>query len=183
MWIDSDFNINEEKIIWLSVSMERLIVVTNHQSDWFEMNSYCRFWLLINSFDRSFGPLLTTTTIIVVVVDVAAAAIATSLFLPYHSFIDSRPSKSITIFFVNKRRNEINESKESSVSFMTINNPLIYEWLIEWVMKENRMNEWIIWYRILEGRGERWDDDDSTSLTLRSNNELIGYDLLWIFQV
>ena len=25
--------------------------------------------------------------------------------------------------------------------------------------------------------------DESTSLTLRSNNELIGYDLFWIFQV
>ena len=80
--------------------------------------------------------LTTTTTIIVVVaaVDVIAAAIATSLFLPYHSFIDSRPSKSITIFLVNNRiflvnnrRNGINESKESSVSFMTINDPLIYE--------------------------------------------------------
>ena len=83
---------------------------------------------MINSFDRSFGPLLTaTTTIIVVAVDVVAAAIVTSLFLPYHSFIDSRPSKSITIFLVNKRRNGINESKESSVSFMTINDPLIYE--------------------------------------------------------
>ena len=74
--------------------------------------------------------MLTTTTTIVVVavaVDVAAAAIVTSLFLPYHSFIDSKPSKSITIFLVNKRRNGINESKESSVSFMTINDPLIYE--------------------------------------------------------
>ena len=61
------------------------------------------------------------------------------------------------------------------------------DWMNEWVMKENRMNEWmneqegkticVIWYRILENRGERWDDDDdSTSLTLRSNNELIGYD-------
>ena len=76
--------------------------------------------------------LTTTTTIVVVAVDVAAA-IATSLFLPYHSFIDSRPSKSITIFLVNKRRNGINESKESSVSFMTINDPLIYEWMSEWV--------------------------------------------------
>ena len=82
---------------------------------------------MIKSFDRSFGPLLTSTTIVVVVaVDIAAAAIATSLFLPYHSFIDSRPSKSITIFLVNKKRNGINESKESSVSFMTINDPLIY---------------------------------------------------------
>ena len=73
--------------------------------------------------------MLTTTTTIVVVVAVVDvdAAIATSLFLPYHSFIDSRPSKSITIFLVNKRRNGINESKESSVSFMTINDPLIYE--------------------------------------------------------
>ena len=71
--------------------------------------------------------MLTTTTILIVVaVDVVAAAIATSLFLPYHPFIDSRPSKSITIFLVNKRRNGINESKESSVSFMTINDPLIY---------------------------------------------------------
>ena len=146
MWIDSDLNINEEKIIWLSVSMERLIVVTKHQSDWFEMISYCRFWLLIKSFDRLFGPLLTTTTTTIIIVVVAvnvAAAIATSLFLPYHSFIDSKPSKSITIFLVNKRRNGINESKESSVSFMTINDPLIYEWMNDWVMKENRMNEWI----------------------------------------
>ena len=71
--------------------------------------------------------LTTTTTIVVVAVDVAAAAIATSLFLPYHSFIDSKPSKSITIFLVNKRRNGINESKESSVFFMTINDPLIYK--------------------------------------------------------
>ena len=68
------------------------------------------------------------------------------------------------------------------------------EWMIEWVSNEGKQNEWmneqegkaiicVIWYRILEGRGERWDDDDSCSLTLRSNNELIGYDLFWIFQV
>ena len=84
---------------------------------------------MIKSFDREFGPLLTTTTttiIVVVAVDVAAA-ITTSLFLPYHSFIDSKPSKSITIFLVNKRRNGINENKESSISFMTINDPSIYE--------------------------------------------------------
>ena len=85
---------------------------------------------MIKSFGRLFGPLLTTTittTIIVVVAVDVVAAIATSLFLPYHSFIDSRPSKSITIFLVNKRRNGINESKESSVSFMTINDPLIFK--------------------------------------------------------
>ena len=84
----------------------------------------------------------TTTTIVVVAVDVAAA-IVTSLFLPYYSFIDSKPSKSITIFLVNKRRNGINESKESSVSFMTINDPLIYDWMIEWVSNEGKQNEWM----------------------------------------
>ena len=71
------------------------------------------------------------------------AAIVTSLFLPYHSFIDSKPSKSITIFLVNKRRNGINESKESSVSFMTINDPLIYEWMNEWMSNEGKQNEWM----------------------------------------
>ena len=66
-----------------------------------------------------------------------------TLFLHYHSFIDSKPSKSITIFLVNKRRNGINESKESSVSFMTINDPLIYESMSEWVSDEGKQNEWI----------------------------------------
>lgn len=34
------------------------------------------------------------------------------------------------------------------------------------------------------GFGALWGrDDDSCSLIMRSNNELIGYDLFWIFQV
>ena len=51
--------------------------------------------MLIESLGRNIGPLFTTTTIIVV------AAAASALFLPYHSFIDSRLPKSITIFLVN----------------------------------------------------------------------------------
>ena len=69
---------------------------------------------------RNIGPLFTTTTLIVVV------AAASALFLPYHSFIDSRLTKSITMFLVNKR-NEINESKESNNSNLEINDPTIYE--------------------------------------------------------
>ena len=60
---------------------------------------------------RKYGPLFTTTTIIVVV-----AAATSALFLPYHSFIDSKLSKSITIFLVNKR-NGISENKESNNSY------------------------------------------------------------------
>ena len=41
---------------------------------------------------RYIGPLLTATTIVIV------AAAASALFLPYYSFIDSRLTKSITIF-------------------------------------------------------------------------------------
>ena len=59
---------------------------------------------------RNIGPLFTTTTLIVVV------AAASALFLPYHSFIDSRLSKSITIFLV-KKTNGVNESKESNTSY------------------------------------------------------------------
>ena len=67
---------------------------------------------------RNIGPLFTTTTFIV-------AAAASALFLPYHSFIDSRLSKSITIFLVSKW-NGINESKESNKFCLVINYPAIY---------------------------------------------------------
>ena len=70
---------------------------------------------------RNIGPLFTTTTIVVV-------AAASALFLPYHSFIDSRLTKSITIFLVNKR-NGSNESKESNNSYLAINDPSVYECL------------------------------------------------------
>ena len=66
---------------------------------------------------RNIGPLFTTTTLIFV-------AAASALFLPYHSLIDSRLSKSITIFLV-KKRNGINESKESYNSCLVINYPSI----------------------------------------------------------
>ena len=69
---------------------------------------------------RNIGPLFTTTTHIVVA--------ASALFLPYHSFIDSRLSKSITIFLV-KKRNGINESKESNNYYLAINDPSVYECL------------------------------------------------------
>ena len=71
---------------------------------------------------RNIGPLFTTTTFIV------GVAAASALFLPYHSFIDSRLTKSITIFLVNKR-NGINESKESNNSYLAINDPSVYECL------------------------------------------------------
>ena len=45
---------------------------------------------------RNIGPLFTTTTLVIV------AAAASAFFLPYHSFIDARLSKSITIFLVSK---------------------------------------------------------------------------------
>ena len=69
---------------------------------------------------RNIGPLFTITTVVV--------AAASALFLPYHSFIDSRLSKSITIFLV-KKRNGVNESKESNNSYLTINDPSVYECL------------------------------------------------------
>ena len=43
---------------------------------------------------RNIGQLFTTTTIIIV------AAAASALFFPYHSLVDSRLTKSITIFLV-----------------------------------------------------------------------------------
>ena len=95
--------------------------------DGFEMILHCRFWLLIESLGRNIGPLFTTTTLIVV------AALA--LFLPYHSFIDSRLSQSITIFLVNKT-NGINENKESNNSYLAINDPSIYECL-----NDNKWNQ------------------------------------------
>ena len=70
---------------------------------------------------RNIGPLFTTTTLVVV-------AAAPALFLPYHSFIDSRLSQSITIFLV-KKRNGVNESKESNNSYLAINDPSVYECL------------------------------------------------------
>ena len=70
---------------------------------------------------RNIGPLFTTTTLIVV-------AAASALFLPYHSFIDSRLSKSITIFLINKW-NGSNESKESNNSYLAINDASVYECL------------------------------------------------------
>ena len=70
---------------------------------------------------RNIGPLFTTTTLVVV-------AAASALFLPYHSFIDSRLSQSITIFLV-KKRNGVNESKESNNSYLAINDPSVYECL------------------------------------------------------
>ena len=66
---------------------------------------------------RNIGPLFTTATFIVV-------AAASAFFLPCHSFIDSRLTKSITIFLVNKW-NGINESKESYNSCLVINYPSI----------------------------------------------------------
>ena len=71
---------------------------------------------------RDIGPLFTTTTPIIV------AVAASALFLPYHLLIDSRLSKSITIFLVNKR-NGINENKESNNSYLAINDPSVYECL------------------------------------------------------
>ena len=70
---------------------------------------------------RNIGPLFTTTTPIFV-------AATPALFLPYHSFIDSRLSQSITIFLV-KKTNGVNESKESNNSYLAINDPSIYEYL------------------------------------------------------
>ena len=79
---------------------------------------------------RNIGPLFTTTTLIVV-------AAASALFLPYHSFIDSRLSKSIIVFLVNKW-NGINESKESNNSNLEINDPTIYEWLNDFINGINK---------------------------------------------
>ena len=91
-------------------------------SIWWIWNVFALFVLIVDRIIcRYIGPLFTTTTLIVV-------AAASALFLPYHSFIDSRLSKSITIFLVNKR-NGVNESKESNNSCLEINYPSIYEWL------------------------------------------------------
>ena len=140
--------------------------------DGFEMILHCRFWLLIESLGRNIGPLFTSATLVVVVA-------ASALFLPYHSFIDSRLSKSITIFLVNKT-NGVNENKESSSSYLAINDPSVYECLNG--NNRNQQNTMcVLWYRILQNRGERWDDDDSCSLIMRSNNEMIGNDWMWIF--
>ena len=121
---------------------------------------------------RNIGPLFTTTTTHVVA--------ASAIFLPYHSFIDSRLSQSITIFIV-KKRNGINESKESNNSYLTINDPSVYECL-----NANKRNQQkamcVLWYRILQNRGERWGDY-SCSLTMRSNNEIFRNDWMWIFQI
>ena len=110
---------------------------------------------------RNIGPLFTTTTIFV--------AAASALFLPYHSFIDSRLSQSITIFLV-KKRNGVNESKESNSSYLAINDPSVYECL-----NDNKRNlqkaMCVLRYKILQNRGERWGDD-LCSLTMRSNNEM-----------
>ena len=70
---------------------------------------------------RNIGPLFTSATLVVV-------AAAPALFLPYHLFIDSRLSQSITIFLV-KKRNGVNENKESSSSYLAINDPSVYEYL------------------------------------------------------
>ena len=120
---------------------------------------------------RNIGPLFTTTTIVVVA--------ASALFLPYHLFIDSRLSQSITIFLVNKW-NGINESKESNSSYLAINDPSVYECLNDnkWNLQKAMC---VLWYRILQNRGERWDDDDSCSLIMRSNNEMVRNDWMWIF--
>ena len=70
---------------------------------------------------RNIGPLFTSTTLVVV-------AATPDLFLPYHSFIDSRLSQSITIFLV-KKTNGVNENKESNSSYLAINDPSVYEYL------------------------------------------------------
>ena len=70
---------------------------------------------------RNIGPLFTSTTLVVV-------AATPDLFLPYHLFIDSKLSKSITIFLV-KKTNGVNENKESNSSYLTINDPSVYECL------------------------------------------------------
>ena len=113
-------------VAWLCT--ERLIVVTQHQFGGFEMVLY--ILIVDRIIGKNIGPLFTTTTLIV-------AAAASALFLPYHSFIDSRLTKSITIFLVNKR-NEINESKESNNSNLEINDPTIYEWLNDFINGINK---------------------------------------------
>ena len=139
--------------------------------DGFEMILHCRFWLLIESLGRNIGPLFTTTTI---------AAAASALFLPYHLFIDSRLSQSITIFLVNKR-NGVNESKELNNSYYAFIDPSVYEYLN--AKKRNLQKAMcVLWYRILQNRGERWGDD-SCSLVMRSNNEMVRNDWMWIFQI
>ena len=78
---------------------------------------------------RNIGSLLRTTTFFV------GVAAASALFLPYHSFIDSRLPKSIIVFLVNKW-NESNESIKSNNSNLEINDPSVYEWL-----NDNRRNQ------------------------------------------
>ena len=86
-------------------------------------NGFALYVLIVDRIiGRYIGPLFTTTNLIVV-------AAASALFLPYHSFIDSRLTKSITIFLVSKW-NGVNESKESNKFCLVINDPSIYEWLI-----------------------------------------------------
>ena len=76
---------------------------------------------------RNIGPLFTTTTLIV--------ATTPALFLPYHLFIDSRLTKSITIFLV-KKTNGVSESKDSNNSNLAINDPSVYERL-----NDNKWNQ------------------------------------------
>lgn len=42
-------HINENKTIWLLLSIVQLIVVTEHQSICLGMIAYCRFWLFVES--------------------------------------------------------------------------------------------------------------------------------------
>ena len=90
--------------------------------DGFEMILHCRFWLLIESLVEILVHCFTTTTIFV--------AATPALFLPYHLFIDSRLSKSITIFLV-KKTNGINENKESNNSYwQSMIHPFMNVWMI-----------------------------------------------------
>ena len=82
---------------------------------------HCMFWLLIESFVAILVHCLLKLLLLLLL-------LLLQLSLPYHSFIDSRLSKSKTIFLVSKW-NGINESKESNNSCLEINYPSIYEWL------------------------------------------------------
>ena len=136
-------------------------------------NDFALYVLIVDRIiGRNIGPLFTSTTLVVA---------ASAIFLPYHSFIDSRLSQSITLFLVNKR-NGVNENKESNTSYLAINDPSVYE-----CVKDNKWNQQkamcVLWYWILQNRGERWGDDDSCSLTMRSNNEMVWNDWMWIFHI
>ena len=87
-------------------------------------NGFALYVLIVDRIiGRNIGPLFTSTTLVVV-------AATSAIFLPYHSFIDSRLSKSITIFLV-KKTNGVNESKESNTSYwQSMIHPFMNVWKI-----------------------------------------------------